>query len=78
MTSILSAEQGDPLPLQKCMFIMNALENGWSVRKRRGSYVFSKKHEGKKEILRDGYLARFLEENMEVGRTLESIYLSGR
>jgi hypothetical protein len=51
--------------LQKCIFIMNALENGWSVKKRRGAYVFSKKHEGRREILREGYLARFLEENME-------------
>lgn len=44
---------------------MNALESGWSVKKRKGSYVFSKKHEGRKEILRDGYLAKFLEDNME-------------
>ena len=42
---------------------MNAIENGWSVKKRRGSYIFSKKHEGKKEFLRDGYLAKFLDEN---------------
>ena len=73
MTSIPAALNGDQTTLQKCMFIMNALENGWSVRKRRGSYIFSKKHEGKKEILREGYLARFLEENMDTGKTLESI-----
>ena len=43
---------------------MNALENGWKVKKRRGSYVFSKKHEGRKEIFKDGYLETFLSENM--------------
>jgi predicted RNA binding protein YcfA (HicA-like mRNA interferase family) len=55
----------DNRTLQKCVLIMNALESGWSVKKRKGSYVFSKKHEGRKEILRDGYLAKFLEDNME-------------
>jgi len=43
---------------------MNALERGWKVKKRKGSYIFSKKHEGRKEILKDGYLKHFLEENM--------------
>ena len=53
----------DVLEDKKRIFIMNALDNGWSVKKRKGSYVFSKKHEGRREILKDGYLARFLEEN---------------
>ena len=44
---------------------MNALENGWSVKKRKGAYVFSKKHEGRREVFRDGYLARFLDENSD-------------
>ena len=43
---------------------MNALENGWKVKKRRGSYVFTKRHEGRKKIFKDGYLELFLEENM--------------
>ena len=43
---------------------MNALESGWKVKKRRGSYIFSKKHEGRKEIFKDGYLETFLTENM--------------
>ncbi len=52
--------------LQKCVFIMNALEGGWKVKKRKGSYIFSKKHEGRKEIFKDGYLETFLTENMNV------------
>ena len=43
---------------------MNALENGWKVKKRRGSYIFTKRHEGHKKIFKDGYLELFLEENM--------------
>jgi hypothetical protein len=42
---------------------MNALENGWKVKKRNGSYIFTKRHEGRKEIFKDGYLERFLAEN---------------
>ena len=43
---------------------MNALESGWKVKKRRGSYIFTRKHEGRKEIFKDGYLETFLKENM--------------
>ena len=45
-------------------FIMNALENGWKVKKRKGAYIFSKKHEGKKEYFRRGYLETFFSDNM--------------
>jgi hypothetical protein len=50
--------------MQKFTFIMNALENGWKVKKRNGSYIFTKKHEGCKKIFKDGYLEFFLAENM--------------
>jgi hypothetical protein len=51
--------------MQKCVFILNALDKGWSVKKRKGSYLFTKKHEGKKEILSDKYLDVFLTENFD-------------
>ena len=44
---------------------MSALENGWKVKKRRGTYIFTKKHEGKKEILKEGYLESFIADNMK-------------
>lgn len=53
----------DNIELQKMKFIYNALQNGWTVQKKRETYVFSKKHEGKKEIYIDTYLKQFLEEN---------------
>ena len=30
--------------MNKLLFIYNAIENGWSVRKKGGFYVFSRKH----------------------------------
>ncbi len=60
----LSINTLSPNNLQKCVFIINALESGWKVKKRKGSYIFSKKHEGRKEIFKDGYLETFLTENM--------------
>lgn len=56
----------DILEDKKRTFIMNALDNGWTVKKRKGSYVFSKRHEGRREILRDGYLEHFLSDNMNI------------
>jgi hypothetical protein len=42
---------------------MNAIENGWKVKKRNGTYIFSKKHEGKKEYFKREYLETFLKDN---------------
>lgn len=39
---------------------MNALHDGWTVKKRGESYIFTKKHEGKREIFMDNYLETFL------------------
>ena len=49
---------------KKMIFIYNALENGWSVKKREQTFIFTKKHEGKKEIFSDDYLLRFMKENL--------------
>lgn len=54
----------DETTIHKMKFIMNALEKGWSVKKRNESYIFSKKHEGKREIFRDDYLETFIYENI--------------
>jgi hypothetical protein len=52
------------LKYQKIMFIMNALDTGWSIRKMDDSYVFTKKHEGKKEVFHENYLETFIKENL--------------
>ena len=45
------------------IFLINALEDGWSVKKDKESYVFTKKHENKREIFQENYLERFLISN---------------
>jgi len=50
---------------RKMTFIINALEDGWSVKKINHSYVFSKKHENKREVFLDSYLEKFIEYNMK-------------
>ncbi len=46
------------------MFINNAIESGWTIKKKNDAYIFTKKHEGKKEIYSDNYLKKFLNENI--------------
>lgn len=49
---------------QKMIFIMNALNDGWSVKKYQDKYIFKKKHENKIEIFQEDYLATFIMSNM--------------
>jgi hypothetical protein len=51
---------------QKMIFIMNALNKGWKIKKIEESYIFTKKHEGKKEILKSDYLEKFIESNLDI------------
>ena len=48
---------------QKMIFIMNALEKGWAIKKAQESYIFTKKHENKKEIFQENYLEEFIKSN---------------
>jgi hypothetical protein len=50
--------------LVKMNFIYNAIQDGWCVKKQNDSFVFSKKHEGKKQIFQPEYLEQFIEQNM--------------
>jgi hypothetical protein len=51
--------------LQKMYFIHNAIEAGWSVKKRNDKYIFAKKHENKKEVYLETYLQNFIEANLK-------------
>jgi len=46
--------------MNKMMFIMNAIESGWTVKKHEDSYVFTKKHENKREVFMENYLEKFV------------------
>ena len=54
----------DKKTLMKLIFVHNAIEKGWSVKKVENSYIFTKKHEGKKEVFMEDYLEKFINENM--------------
>jgi hypothetical protein len=56
----------DKTQVQKMIFIMNALNDGWSVKKSQDKYIFSKKHENKREIFQEEYLATFILQNMQL------------
>jgi hypothetical protein len=58
-------ENIDIVQLQKMAFIYNALTDGWTIKKQENQYIFSKKHEGKKEIYLDTYLQSFIEANLK-------------
>ena len=48
---------------QKMMFLMNALEKGWSIKKQNDKYIFTKIHENKREIFEENYLEHFIISN---------------
>lgn len=56
---------------QKMLLLFNALEDGWSIKKKEDSYVFIKNHEGKKEILNENYLSRFLKSNFDINKVIQ-------
>ena len=61
----------DKIKFQKMVFLYNALDNGWSIKKRNDSYIFTKNHEGKKEIFDETYLSIFMKENVNINNILK-------
>jgi hypothetical protein len=51
---------------QKMVFLYNTIENGWTVRKYKDAYIFTKKHENRKEIFQSDYLEKFIETNRSI------------
>ena len=60
----------DKIKFQKMVFLFNALDNGWSIKKRKDSYIFTKNHEGKKEIFDESYLSIFMKDNSDINKLL--------
>jgi hypothetical protein len=56
---------------QKMLFLTNAIEKGWSVKKSDSSYIFRKKNENKKEIFRSDYLEKFIDSNLDINLLLK-------
>ena len=47
-------------------FVMNTLENGWTIRKKNDNFVFRKKHKNHDEVYSDDYLINFLKVNLKI------------
>lgn len=60
----------DVIKFQKMILLFNSIEHGWSVKKKDESYVFTKNHEGKKEILEDSYLKKFMNTNLDLNKLI--------
>lgn len=53
---------------QKMVFLFNAINDGWSIKKRKDSYIFTKNHEGKKEVFLESYLLTFMKNNFDINK----------
>ena len=73
MNLVNSSIQMDSIQFQKMTFVYNALQDGWTVQKHDDSYIFRKKHEGKKEVFLDTYLNTFITNNSDVRSLLSKI-----
>ena len=60
----------DKIKFQKMVFLFNALDSGWSIKKKKDSYIFTKNHEGKKEIFNEEYLSIFMKDNSDINKLL--------
>ena len=57
----------------KMIFIMNALNQGWKIEKNEESYIFTKKHEGKKEVFKSDYLEKFIGSNLDIHTVFQNL-----
>ena len=64
--------QMDNKKFQKMVFISNAIEEGWTVKKNHesDSYIFTKKHENRREIFQSDYLEKFIQQNALEGSSI--------
>lgn len=60
----------DSAKFQKMVLLFNSLEEGWTIKKRSDTYVFTKKHEGKKEVLEDTYLLKFMKKHLDLSNII--------
>ena len=70
---ITNTLQIDTIKLHKMAFLYNALEEGWKINKKKDVYIFTKNHEGKKEVFLDDYLKKFLENNFNINNIINNM-----
>jgi predicted transposase YbfD/YdcC len=63
----------DAIKFQKMLLIYNCVEEGWNVKKKHDSYVFSKPHENKKEVFENSYLLSFMKTNLNLNKIVSLV-----
>ena len=58
------------IQFQKMLFINNAINDGWCVKKENNSYIFTKPNNNIKEIFKEEYLTSFMNNNFDVNTVL--------
>jgi len=53
----------DARTFAKMSFIYKAINDGWSVRKKKDKYVFTRPHVNRKEVFESSYLEAFIKMN---------------
>ncbi len=46
--------------ISKMVFIFNAIEDGWTVKKKQNSYIFSKHKSKEKQVFTEDFLNKFI------------------
>lgn len=60
--------------LQEMIFIYNALENGWRVKKsKKGLYSFKKPHNNLEEYFSDNFISTFIKGNINLKNLCEDL-----
>lgn len=62
----------DNFELQKMIFISNALEEGWQIKKTNNQYIFIKPHENLEEIYLEKYLEDFIKSKLDINYNISN------
>jgi hypothetical protein len=61
----------DNIIFQKMLLLYNALDEGWCIKKRKDSYIFTKNHDNNNEYHDKTYLEKFIKSNLDVRKVLK-------
>lgn len=59
--------------LKKTLFLYNALEQGWTIKKKGDLFILNKKHEGNTKYFDDKYLSTFMKENTNIDNLIKEL-----
>ena len=59
--------------LKKTLFLYNALEQGWTIKKKGDLFILNKKHEGNTRYFDDNYLSTFMKENTNIDKLIKEL-----